>query len=254
MAVSTRHHRNEAGQAQTIVTAHRYRTTVAHIGPMHLHHTFAWASRQAMSDTSTARIVLSLCADLPPLHYEAISLADEVLVLNLAGAIDTRTLHELCAAYNQHKTITWLEDWPMYCPACGCTGPEAIHFFHNVLSLRDLNMLLKTVTAEHLPYLSGQLADWYGQVVPVVLLSNGNPALQVDLTCPQCERFTRVAYATAGEYGAWVTLLDAEGMHLVDLCDADERDQALLCAECVSRLVQPGLATAGIERKGHRYG
>lgn len=199
---------------------------------MHHYYTFTWASREAMSDASSAKIVLSLCADLPMLHLEATQLADEIQVLNLAGYLDTRTLHELCHAHNAGKPITWLEDWPMYCPACNASGSEAEHFFHNALALHDLNILLAEMTAEHLPYLAGQLADWYGQVVPMVLLPNGLPALQVDLSCPSCDRFTRTAYAVPGKYGAWVALVEADGMPLVNLCDADERVQRLTCAEC----------------------
>jgi hypothetical protein len=178
-------------------------------------------------------MVLSLCADLTHLHLEAIALADEIQVLNLAGHIDARTLHELCAAYNLDKPISWLEDWPMSCQRCGVVGPESEHFFHDALNLHDLNELLASCTTEHLAYLEGQITDWYGQLVPVVLLPNGLPALQVDLACLHCERHVRTAYAVGGEYGAWVTLVDADGTFLVNLCDADERVQSLACSECL---------------------
>ena len=223
---------DEAERAQATLTDLNHRAVVAHIGCELNHHTFTWASRQEITSTPSAKIVLSLSADLPRLHQEAIALADEVRVLNLAGYIDARTLHELCAAYNANKPITWLEDWPMYCPACRCAGPEAEHFFHNALSLGNLNDLFESLSQSHLSYLSGQLADWYGQIVPVVVLPDGYPALQVDLSCPQCDEYSRTAYAIAGEHGAWATLLEADGSFLADLCDADARVQALVCAEC----------------------
>ncbi|HEX7737214.1 MAG TPA: hypothetical protein VF458_20380 [Ktedonobacteraceae bacterium] len=223
----------ETAQAAASITSLDRRTVAAHIGPMHLHHTFAWASHQAIAESTSATIVMSLCADLPALHQSALEIADEVLVLNLAGHIDARTLHELCAAYNQRKPITWLEDWSMDCPRCQTIGPEAEHFFHNTLSLGDLNELLATFTAEQLEWLEDRLllADWYGQLVPVVLLPDGLPALRVDLTCTHCNHFARTAYAIAGENGAWITLLDADGAFLADLCDADRRVQVLSCPD-----------------------
>lgn len=229
-------HQHEATQASVALTAPARRQIVAHIGCAENHHTFAWASHETINDAPSAKIVLSLCADLPPLHQEAMRLADEVLVLNLAGHIDARTLHELCAAHNVGKPITWLEDWPMYCPACRCSGPEAEHFFHTTLSLHDLNDLFETLTASQLAHLDGQLADWYGQIVPVILLPDGYPALQVDLTCSSCDHFARTAYAIAGEYGAWATLLAADGAFLADFCDADARTQALVCTECAAQV------------------
>jgi hypothetical protein len=230
MAISIRH-QQEAAKASAALTALARRTVVAHIGCAENHHTFAWASRQTITESPKANIVLSLCADLPQLHQSAIAIADEVLVLNLAGHIDPRTLHELCAAYNQQKPITWLEPWTMYCPACRCTGPESVHFFHNTLSLRDLNDLFESLSQAQLAYLDGQLADWYGQIVPVVLMPDGYPALQVDLSCTHCNHFARTAYAVAGEHGAWTTLLDADGTFLADLCDADRRVQVLSCPD-----------------------
>jgi len=230
MTISTQY-QQEAEKASASLTALARRTVEAHIGPMHLHHTFAWASRQAIQSASGAKIVMSLCADLPALHQSAIEIADEALVLNLAGDIDARTLHELCAAYNQKKPIRWMECWEMYCPACLRTGPEAVHFFHNALALRDLNDFFEALSQEQLAYLEGQLADWYGQIVPVVLMPDGYPALQVDLQCSHCNHFARTAYAVAGENGAWTTLLDADGAYLADLCDADARVQVLACAE-----------------------
>lgn len=226
------HHQQEAAKASSTIHALNRRMVEAHIGCTENHHTFAWASRQAIEQKPGATIVLSLCADLPTLHQSAIELADAVLVLNLTGYIDPRTLHELCLAHNAGKPITWLEDWPMYCPGCRTHGPEAEHFFHHTLSLHDLNELLASATAEQLAYLPGQLADWYGQVVPVVLLPNGLPALQVDLPCSTCARISRTVYAIAGEYGAWVTLVDEAGTFLMSLCDADERVQRLTCPEC----------------------
>lgn len=101
-----------------------------------------------------------------------------------------------------------------------------------VLPLHDLNELFETLRAEQLVYLDGQLADWYGQVVPIVLLPNGLPALRVDLLCLQCDENTCTVYAAWNEYGAWTTLLEADGTFLTDLCDADQRGQALLCHEC----------------------
>jgi hypothetical protein len=221
----------EIAQAFASITSLDRRTVAAHIGPMHLHHTFAWASRQAITESPSAKIVMSLCADLPALHQSAIEIADEVLVLNLAGSVDPRTLHELCAAYNQRKPIRWLEPWTMYCPTCRHTGPESVHFFHTALSLRDLNDLFESLSQEQLAYLDGQLADWYGQTVPVVMMPDGYPALQVDLTCTHCNHFARTAYAVAGEHGAWTTLLAASGAFLADLCDGDARVQVLSCAD-----------------------
>jgi hypothetical protein len=231
----------ETAQALAAITSLDRRAVVAHIGCANHHHTFAWASRQAITESPSAKIVMSLCADLPALHQSAIEIADEVLVLNLAGHVDARTLHELCAAYNQRKPITWLEPWIMYCPACACTGLESEHFFHNALTLRDLNDLFESLNQEQLTYLEGQLADWYGQVVPVVMMPDGYPALQVDLSCTHCTHFVRTAYAIAGEHGAWTTLLDADGAFLIDLCDADCRIQVLRCADgCAPRAAQIG--------------
>ncbi len=235
-AISTIHqqHQAVAAKAHAAVVRLFRRSLAAHIGYGHNYHTFAWASQQA---GQAGKIVMALCTDLEHLHLQAIALSDEVQVLNLAGYIDPRTLHELCAAYNADKPITWLEAWPMYCPACRHTGLESVHFFHNALSLHDLNELLTEITGEHLVYLSGQLADWYGQIVPVVLLPNGLPALQVDLACPHCSRLSRTAYAVGGENGAWVTLVEADGMFLTDLCDADNRSHALACAACAVQVV-----------------
>jgi hypothetical protein len=221
----------EAALASVAITALNRRKVSAHIGCAENHHTFAWASRQAVNSTPSAKIVMSLCADLPALHQSAIAISDEVLVLNLAGHIDARTLHELCAARNLNKPITWMEPWTMYCPACRRTGPESVHFFHNALSLRDLNDLFDALSAEQLAYLDGQLADWYGQIVPIVLMPDGYPALQVDLTCTHCNHFARTVYAVAGEHGSWTTLLDADGTFLADLCDADGRVQVLSCTD-----------------------
>lgn len=220
----------ETAQALASITSLDRAAVEAHIGCAENHHTFTWASQQAIQQGPRANIVLSLCADLPALHQTAIEIADNVQVLNLAGYLDARTLHELCAAYNQRKLITWMEPWTMYCPACQHTGPEAIHFFHTALSLADLNELFDTSTQEQLAYLDGQLADWYGQTVPVVLI-DGYPALQVDLQCTHCNHFVRTAYAIAGDNGAWTTLLDADGAFLADLCDADRRVQVLSCAD-----------------------
>ena len=111
MSVSIRH-QQEAVKASATLTALARRTVEAHIGYTDYHHTFAWASRQAITESPSAKIVMSLCADLPALHQSAIEIADEVLVLNLAGYVDPRTLHELCAAYNAQKPISWLEPWP----------------------------------------------------------------------------------------------------------------------------------------------
>ena len=224
-------YQKEATRASVALTTLARRSVVAHIGAAENHHTFTWASRQAIGQTPSATIVLSLCADLPQLHQEAIAMADAVEVLNLAGQMDARTLHELCVAYNAGKPIAWMEAWPMYCPACGITGPEAEHFFHNTLSLRDLNDLFEFLSQEQLTYLDGQLADWYGQIVPVVLMPDGYPALQVDLSCTHCNHFARTAYAVAGEHGAWTTLLDADGTFLADLCDADRRVQVFSCTD-----------------------
>lgn len=229
---------DEAERTAAAITSLNHRMVEAHIGCADNHHTFAWASRQAITDAPGAKIVLSLCADLPALHQSAIEIADEVLVLNLAGYIDPRTLHELCAAYNQRKPIAWLEPWTMYCPVCGVTGLEAEHFFHNTLSLRGLNDLFESLSQEQLTYLDGQLADWYGQLVPVVLMPDGYPALQVDLSCTHCNHFARTAYAVAGEHGAWTTLLDADGTFLVDLCDADRRVQVLSCPDVVLQTIE----------------
>lgn len=221
----------ETARALASITPLDRRVVEVHIGCADHHHTFAWASRQAIAESLSAKIVMSLCADLPALHQSAIEIADMVLVLNISGYVDPRTLHELCAAYNQHKPIAWLEPWTMYCPACGCTGLEAEHFFHNALSLRDLNNLFEALSQEQLVYLDGQLADWYGQTVPVVLMPDGYPALQVDLQCTHCNRFVRTAYAIAGDNGAWTTLLDTNGAFLADLCDADRRIQVLSCPD-----------------------
>jgi hypothetical protein len=240
-------HPYETAPVQAPVESLRRRTIVVLIGCANNHHTFAWASRRAIGNTPSSTIVVSLCADLPQLHQEAIRLADEVQVLNLSGHIDARTLHELCAAYNAEKPIAWMEDWPMYCPRCRVNGPESEHFFHNTLSLHDLNELLTELRDEHFSYLSNQLANWYGQIVPVVLLPNGLPALQVDLTCSTCERYARTAYAIAGDYGAWVTLVDADGLPLVNLCDADERLQRLACAACLEHQMQLAGAMAAEE-------
>ena len=221
----------EITQALAAITSLDRRAVVAHIGCADNHHTFAWASRQVITESPSAKIVMSLCADLPALHQSAIEIADEVLVLNLAGHVDARTLHELCAAYNQRKPITWLEPWTMYCPTCRHTGLESVHFFHTALSLADLNDLFESLSQEQLSYLDGQLADWYGQTVPVVLMPDGYPALQVDLTCTHCTHFVRTAYAIAGDNGAWTTLLTASGAFLADLCDADARVQVFACAD-----------------------
>jgi hypothetical protein len=233
MTTSTIHQQRdrEIAQALASITSLDRAAVEAHIGCANYHHAFTWASQQAMQQKSGAKIVLSLCADLPTLHQSALEIADSVLVLNLTGYIDARTLHELCAAYNQRKPISWLEPWTMYCPTCGCTGPESAHFFHTALSLADLNELFDTSTQEQLAYLEGQLADWYGQTVPVVLMPDGYPALQVDLQCTHCNHFARTAYAVAGENGAWTTLLDADGAYLADLCDADSRVQVLMCPD-----------------------
>src|SRR5260370_39062485 len=93
-------HHHEARQALAAPTAVDRRINVAHIGCAENYHTFAWASCQAVKDAPSAKVVLSLYAELLHLHQEAISLADEVQVLNLAGYIDPKTLHELCAAHN----------------------------------------------------------------------------------------------------------------------------------------------------------
>lgn len=106
---------------------------------------------------------------------------------------------------------------------------------NTVLSLGNLNELLSTLTGEHLPYLENQLVDWYGQIVPVILLPNGLPALQIALDCPRCDQFSRVAYAIAGEAGAWGVLLEADGGCLADLCDADER-VGLVCSHCKGQM------------------
>lgn len=99
------------------------------------------------------------------------------------------------------------------------------------LSLHDLNDLLSSLTAEHLPYLEGEYADWYGQIVPIALLPNSLPALQIALDCPRCDQFSRIAYAIAGENGGWAILLEADGSFMADLCDADER-VGLVCSQC----------------------
>ncbi|MGH2505847.1 MAG: hypothetical protein ACRDHZ_00270 [Ktedonobacteraceae bacterium] len=109
------------------------------------------------------------------------------------------------------------------------------------LSLHDLNGLLDSLTAEHVPYLDGLLTDWYGQIVNIVLLPNGLPALQATLDCPQCDAFSQTVYAIPGEHGAWATLLEADGTFLADLCDADERNQALICEKCKERQTQTAL-------------
>lgn len=109
---------------------------------------------------------------------------------------------------------------------------NTIHTSQIVLSLHDLNELFDTLRAEQLVYLDGQCVDWYGQVVHIVLLPNGLPALRVNLLCPQCEENTCTVYAAWNEYGAWTTLLEADGTFLADLCDADLRGQALICKEC----------------------
>jgi len=64
-----------------------------------------------------------------------------------------------------------------------------------------------------------------------VLMPDGYPALQVDLSCTHCNHFARTAYAVAGEHGAWTTLLDADGTFLADLCDADRRVQVFSCTD-----------------------
>lgn len=251
MATSTMNQQRdrEITQALASITSFDRVTVEAHIGCAENHHTFAWASQQAIQQKPGAKIVLSLCADQPVLHQSAIEIADNVQVLNLAGHIDARTLHELCAAYNQRKPITWLEPWTMYCPACQHTGPEAVHFFHAALSLADLNELFDTSTREQLAYLEGQLADWYGQTVPVVLLPDGYPALQVDLTCTHCNHFACTAYAVAGENGAWTTLLDADGIYLADLCDADSRVQVLSCPDVALQAQVPEVQQGQNEQK-----
>ena len=233
MTTSIIHQQRDREIAQTFasITSLGHAAVEAHIGCAENHHTFAWASQQAVQQKPGTKIVLSLCADLPALHQSAIEIADNVQVLNLAGYVDPRTLHELCAAYNQRKPINWMEPWTMYCPTCRHTGPECVHFFHTALSLADLNELFETLTQEQLAYFDGQLADWYGQTVPVVLMPDGYPALQVDLQCTHCNRFVRTAYAIAGDNGAWTTLLDADGTFLADLCDADRRAQVLSCPD-----------------------
>jgi hypothetical protein len=233
MAISIRQ-QQEAAQASASIATLGRRAVVAHIGCAEHHHTFAWASRQAIAESSSATIVMSLCADLHALHLEAIQLADEIQVLNLAGHIDPRTLHELCVAHNLGKPISWMENWPMDCPVCRVSGPESEHFFHTALDLEDLNGLLASDgAAEHLCYLEGELVDWYGQVAPIVLLSNGLPALQVDLACPRCSRLHCTVYAVPGEYGAWAVLVDADGRYLTNLCEADERMHTLACSGCI---------------------
>ena len=112
-------------------------------------------------------------------------------------------------------------DWP----GGGALLPQ------RALRLRDLNDLFESLSQEQLTYLDGQLADWYGQIVPVVLMPDGYPALQVDLSCTHCNHFARTVYAVAGEHGAWTTLLDAASAFLADLCDADARVQVLSCAD-----------------------
>lgn len=109
------------------------------------------------------------------------------------------------------------------------------------LSLGNLNELLSTLTGEHLPYLENQLVDWYGQIVPVILLPNGLPALQIALDCPRCDQFSRMVCAVSGEAGAWGTLLEADGSFLADLCDADER-LGLICPKCKDHQAQVALA------------
>lgn len=241
-------HQREAEQASTAVLHLSRRPMIGHIGCADHHRAFAWAGYQAMK---RGKIVLSLCADLPALHQEALRLVDEIQVLNLAGHIDPRTLHELCAAHNLRKPISWMEPWSMYCPRCQCVGLEAQHFFHNALSLGELNDLFEALSVSQLVYLEGQFADWYGQIVPVVLLADGYPSLQVDLCCLRCDHYARTAFAIAGECGSWTMLLEQDGTFLMDLCDADERARLLLCADCETLLC--GQAGNGMSERGVLY-
>jgi hypothetical protein len=220
----------EAESAKTTCGTRSQPTVVAHIGFSAFAHTCAWARcHQAITGATSSPIVLSWCADTA---HQAMRLADAVVVLNLSGDSDQHTLHEVCVAYNTGKPIQWLEDWSMYCPACECFGPEAEHFFHQALSLSALNHLLSEMTGEHLPYLPGQIVDWYGQIVPLILLPNGLPALQVDLACPFCDRSTQTVYAIAGENGAWAILVDAYGLPLADLCAGEGFNQRWACTGC----------------------
>src|SRR6266487_2757670 len=226
------------------------RTKVTHIGSTKFHSTFDWANTQ---DTLTHKMVLSIgCVTQPDstlfagrpahevrqtkqglddLHLDKIAEAHEVLVLNLTGYIGASTLHELCYAHNQQKRIRWLEEWPMYCQRCGIEGPEAVHFFHNALSLDELNTLL--IDEDTHDYLPGQLVNWYGQIVPVVRLAYGVLALQVDLNCPVCGDRRETCYATASDDGTFCQLSTIDEEYLADLRDADERAWALVCAACL---------------------
>ncbi len=57
-----------------------------------------------------------------------------------------------------------------------------------------------------------------------------------------------MAYAIAGEYGGWTTLLEADGTFLADLCDADACVAALVCSECAK--LQAHLAAARSAEEG----
>jgi hypothetical protein len=237
-------------------------TIVVHIGSTRFGKTFDWANTQ---DTLDDKIVLTIgCVTQPDsellahlsqgeaarikeqldqLHLRKIDLASEVLVVNLTDYLGSSTLHELCYAYNQGKTIRWLEDWPMYCPTCNCEGPTSEHFFHTAMSLDELDALLDDEGTH--PYLEGQIVNWYGQIVPVVRLASGEMALQVDPACAHCGK-THATYYAIRSSECFFSLLvptDSDFLDPIDLCDADQRSQMLLCQTCANCPARPHPAT-----------
>jgi len=100
------------------------------------------------------------------------------------------------------------------------------------MNLHELNTLLDAIDEASSPYLIGQLVEWYGQIAPIVRLSNGELALQVDLPCTHCGQPHETYYAVRGRDGSFCQLVDVEGTYLADMRSADERNRKLLCAAC----------------------
>ncbi len=228
------------------------RTIAVHIGSTRFGNAFDWANCE---DTLRDKIVLTIgCVTQPDsdlfahmtpaqaqctktrldqLHLRKIDLAHETLVINLTDYIGSSTLHELCYSFNHKKVIRWLEDWPMYCPRCRRRGPQSQHFFHTSMNLHELNTLLDAIDEASSQYLIGQLVEWYGQIAPIVRLSNGELALQVDLPCAHCGQPHETYYALRGRDGSFCQLADIEGTYQADMRSADERNRVMVCAGCM---------------------
>jgi hypothetical protein len=224
------------------------RITVVHIGSTKFHAVF---DRMNVEDTLAGKIVLTVgCVTQPDsalfagrsvedmkkikvkldqLHLEKIDRADEVLLLNVNGYIGRSTLHELCYAYNHQKHIRWLEDqYVMYCSQCEMAGFEKDHFFHTALSLDELDDILGSDNEAAIEHVVGRIANWHGEMAPVVRLESGVIALEIDLTCSQCEDTHETGYVISGcHYGAFCYVADEQGHFLADL-----RNQSFVCGDC----------------------